>query len=73
MIHNRMTSFKMDIQSCLLSRGVLQLHDNTQTHIAHITVNLLNIWLCDILPHPPYSPDLASTALHFWPRMKKHP
>lgn len=57
----------------LSSRGVLQLHNNAWPHIAHTTVSLQNIWLWEIPLHSPYSPDLAPTALHFWPKMQKHP
>jgi hypothetical protein len=36
------------------------------------TVNLLNSWRWEILPHPPYSPDLAPSDFHLFPKMKKH-
>jgi transposase len=52
--------------------GVLLLHDNAPTHSAAATVNLLNSWSWEILPHPPYSPDLAPSGFHIFPKMKKH-
>jgi transposase len=36
-------------------------------------VNLLNSWGWEILPHPPYRPDLAPSDFHLvFPKMKKH-
>jgi transposase len=52
--------------------GVLLLHDNTRPHSAAVTVNLLNSWGWEILPRPPYSPDLAPLDYHLFPKMKKH-
>jgi transposase len=52
--------------------GVLILHDNAQPHIADATMTLLNSWAWKILPHPPYSPDLAPSDFHLFPKMKKH-
>jgi histone-lysine N-methyltransferase SETMAR len=44
----------------LLTKGLgVILHDNARPHSAAATVNLLNSWGWEILPHPPYSPDLA--------------
>jgi transposase len=52
--------------------GVLLLHDNARPHSAATTVNLLNSYGWKILPHPPYSPDLAPSEIHLFPKMKKH-
>jgi hypothetical protein len=35
-------------------------------------VNLLSSWGWKILPHPPYSPDLAPLDFHLFQKMKKH-
>jgi transposase len=35
-------------------------------------VNLLKSWGWEILPHPPYSPDLAPSDFYLFPKMKKH-
>jgi histone-lysine N-methyltransferase SETMAR len=58
----------------LLTKGirVLLLHDSARPHSAAATVNLLNSWDREILPHPPHSPDLASSNFHLFPKMKKH-
>jgi hypothetical protein len=58
----------------LLTKGfwVFRLHDNALPHSAATTVNLLYSWGWEILPHPPYSPDLAPSDFHLvFPRMKK--
>jgi hypothetical protein len=52
--------------------GVLLLHDNVRPHSAAATVNLLNSWDWEILPYPPYSPDLAPSDFHQFPKMKKY-
>jgi transposase len=52
--------------------GVLLLYDSARLHSAAATVNLLNSWGWEILPHPPYSPDLALSDFHLFPKVKKH-
>jgi histone-lysine N-methyltransferase SETMAR len=58
----------------LLTKGlrVLLLYDNALPHSAAATVNLVNSWGWDILPHPQYSPHLAPADFHLFPKMKKH-
>jgi histone-lysine N-methyltransferase SETMAR len=58
----------------LLTKGcrVLLLHDSARPYSAAPTVNLLNSWGREIPPHPPYSPYLASSDFHLFPKMKKH-
>ena len=55
----------------LLSEGVLPLHDNAWPHTANATVDLLKSWKWEILPHPPYSTDLAPSDFHLFPQLKK--
>jgi histone-lysine N-methyltransferase SETMAR len=52
--------------------GVLLLHNNARPHSAAATVNLLNSWGWEILPHPPHNPDLAPSDFYLFPEMKKH-
>jgi histone-lysine N-methyltransferase SETMAR len=52
--------------------GVLLLHDNSRPHSAAATVNLLSSWGWEILPHPPYTPDLAPSDFSLFPEMKRH-
>jgi histone-lysine N-methyltransferase SETMAR len=56
----------------LLTEGVILHHDNARPHTAVATVHLLTSWGWEILPHPPYSPDLAPCDFHLFPKMKKH-
>jgi hypothetical protein len=52
--------------------GVLLLHNNARPHNPAATVNLLNSWGWEILPHPPYSPDLAPSDFSLFPKTKKN-
>jgi transposase len=56
----------------LLQFGVLLLHDNAWPHTAHTTAKLLTTWHWEILPHYPYSPDLAPSDFYLCPKLKKH-
>jgi len=53
-------------------KRLLFLHDNTRTHTAHATVNLLEGRGWEILEHPPYSPDLVPLDFHLFLNMKKY-
>lgn len=55
----------------MLSKGVLLLHDNAPAHSAHQTVQVANTCGYEILPHPPYSPDLAPSDFFLFREMKK--
>jgi histone-lysine N-methyltransferase SETMAR len=57
-----------------LTKGleVLLLHDKGRPHNAAATVNPLNSWGWEILPHPPHSPDLTPSDFHLFPKMKTH-
>jgi histone-lysine N-methyltransferase SETMAR len=53
--------------------GVLLLRDSARPHSAAATVNIMNSWGWEILPHPLYSPGLAPLDFHLvFPKMKKH-
>jgi histone-lysine N-methyltransferase SETMAR len=57
----------------LLTKGLgVLLHDNARPHSAAATMNLLNSWGWEILPHPPYSPDCALSDFHLYSKTKKH-
>ncbi|KAK6733927.1 hypothetical protein RB195_017598 [Necator americanus] len=47
-------------------REVYFQHDNTQSHIGKMTKAELNKFFWTISPHPPYSPDLASSDYHLF-------
>ncbi|GBM87680.1 hypothetical protein AVEN_212460-1 [Araneus ventricosus] len=55
----------------VLSQRVLLLHGNRRPHTARPTRNLSDSWLWEILPHPPYSPDLAPSEFHLIPKLRK--
>jgi histone-lysine N-methyltransferase SETMAR len=42
------------------------LHDNARPHTAQLTKDLLESLKVDVLPHPPYSPNLSPTEYHFF-------
>ena len=46
--------------------GVLLLHDNACPHIANMTKEAIQTHGWEVLPHPPYSPDLAPTDFHLF-------
>jgi len=55
----------------LLTQGVIVLHDNARPHTACLTLETVEQLGLDVLPHPPYSPDLAPSEYHLFGPMKK--
>lgn len=53
-----------------LSSKILFFHDNARPHTANRTAELLDSFKWEIFPHPPYSPDLAPSDFHLFPKMK---
>jgi len=53
-----------------ISKGILLLQDNAPVHNSHVTRSEAQVCGCEILPHPPYSPDLAPSDFHLFPAMK---
>lgn len=53
-------------------KGVKLLHDNAPCHRASAVTDFLNKEQVKVLPHPPYSPDLAPCDFFLFPRLKKH-
>ncbi len=54
-----------------LSRKPIFQMDNATPHTAARTKDLLEKLGWDVLPHPPYSPDLAPSDFHLFPRLKE--
>ena len=54
----------------LLSAGVFLQHDNARPHTARSTVATIQDLSFECLPHPPYSPDLASSDFHVFGPLK---
>ena len=52
--------------------AILQ-HDNARPHTSRETcTGLQTLQFNDVLPHPPYSPDLAPCDFHLFPKLKEH-
>uniref|UniRef100_A0A0A9Y740 Histone-lysine N-methyltransferase SETMAR n=1 Tax=Lygus hesperus TaxID=30085 RepID=A0A0A9Y740_LYGHE len=56
----------------LLRKGILLLHDNARPQSAHQTQQHVNSFNLDVLNHPPYSPDLAQSDFHLFPKLTGH-
>jgi len=48
---------------------VIFLHDNARPHVAKVVKNTLEALQWDVLPHPPYSPDIAPSDYHLFRSM----
>jgi histone-lysine N-methyltransferase SETMAR len=54
----------------LLQDGVILLHDNAPAHCKKEVVQMLEDWDWEVLPHPPYSPDLSPCDFFLFHKMK---
>jgi len=54
----------------LLENGVLILHDNTWPHLDKDVRELLDRYSWDVLPHPPYSPNMSPPDFDLFPKLK---
>ncbi len=52
-------------------RGILLHHDNAPAHTAAKTMDFLHDTGVQLIPHPPYSPDLAPADYFLFPEAKK--
>ena len=48
---------------------VILLHDNARPHVAKVVKTYLETLKWDVLPHPPYSPDVAPSDYHLFRSM----
>ena len=53
-------------------RKVRLLHDNAKPHTSKITRQKLAEFGWEVLPHPPYSPDLASSDYHLFRSLRNY-
>lgn len=54
------------------SKGVILQHDNARPHTAAKTMAVIDQLHWEVLPHPPYSPDLAPSDFHLFGPLKEH-
>ena len=56
----------------MLRAGVILHHDNAAVHTCKLTTAEIRQCGFETLPHPPYSPDLAPSDFHLFPRLKQN-
>jgi len=54
----------------LLENGVLILHVNTRPNLGKDVRELLDGYSWQVLPHPPYSPDMSPPDFDLFPKLK---
>ena len=54
----------------LLENGVLILYDNARPHLGKDVRELLDGYSWEVLPHPPYSPDMSPPDFDLFPELK---
>jgi len=54
----------------LLENCVLILHDNARPHIGKVVRKLLDRYSWEVLPLPPYSPDMSPPDFDLFPKLK---
>ncbi|XP_071093101.1 histone-lysine N-methyltransferase SETMAR-like [Haliotis cracherodii] len=54
-----------------ITKGVLLQHDNARVHTCRLAVAAVKRNRFKVLPHPPYSPDLAPSDYFLFPNLKK--
>jgi histone-lysine N-methyltransferase SETMAR len=58
-------------KSAIFAAGVLILHDNARPHAAGAVSEILEKYGWQVLPHPPYSPDMIPPDFDLFPELKK--
>ena len=52
--------------------NVYLLHDNARAHVAKVSREKIQELGWEVLPHPPYSPDMAPSDYHLFRVLKQH-
>jgi histone-lysine N-methyltransferase SETMAR len=55
----------------MFAAGVLILHDNARPHASGAISEILEKYGWQVLPHPPYSPDMSPIDFDLSPKLKK--
>ena len=58
-------------KSAMFAAGVLILHDNARPHATGAASEISEKYGWQVLPHPPYSPDMSPPDFDLFPKMKK--
>jgi histone-lysine N-methyltransferase SETMAR len=53
-----------------LAKGVLLQHDNARVHTCKLSMNAISECGFELVPHPPYSPDLTPSDYHLFRFLK---
>ena len=53
-----------------LTRGVLLLQDNAPAYTSQVVMTAATECGLEVLPHPPYSPDMAPSDFYMFPKLK---
>jgi transposase len=55
----------------VFAAGVLILHDNARPHASGAVSEILEKYGWQVLPHPPYNPDMSPPDFDLFPKLKK--
>jgi histone-lysine N-methyltransferase SETMAR len=55
----------------MFAAGVLILHDNARSHASGAVSEILEKYGWQVLPHPPYTPDMSPPDYDVFPKLKK--
>jgi len=67
-----LTALKRRIKRIGIRNETLLQHDNARPHTITSTRDAIQSLEFSVLPHPPYSPYLAPSDLHLFPKLKEH-
>ena len=56
----------------LRHRGILLLQDNAPAHTSQVAMTDVTECGFEVLPHPPYSPDMAPSDFYLFPKLKSN-